>query len=174
MKDAFEASKDDFDNWVDKWDKALADGVFKDAPKIPGTAPQTSHDSFFGLQQSNPTDSINSSDADYWRAINAVADGGVEMQRIDESDTGVSPLASDGPNPVRRETEGPDQELEPRQLGLTFSEDDIRQLEEMKVKLHELENKIAAMDDKGDYESRVKAMIDKIGELSDKMCRPKN
>jgi hypothetical protein len=44
----------------------------------------------------------------------------------------------------------------------------------MKVKLHELEDKIAAMDDKGDYESQVKAMIEKIGELSDKMCRPKN
>lgn len=170
MKDAFEASKDDFDSWVDKWDKALADGVFKDAPKIPGTAPQTSQDSFFGLQQSNPTDSINSSDADYWRAINSVADGGVEMQRIDESDA----VSVDLPNPVRKSTDGMDQELKPAPLGLTFSEEDIKKLEEMKVKLHELENKIAAMDDKGNYESQVKAMLEKIGELSDKMCRPKN
>ena len=66
-----------------------------------------------------------------------------------------------------------DQELKPGPLGLTFSEEDIKKLEEMKVKLHELENKIAAMDDKG-YESEVKAMIEKIGEISDKMCRPKN
>jgi hypothetical protein len=170
MKDAFEASKDDFDSWVDKWDKAIADGVFKDVPKIPGTAPQTSQDSFFGLSQTNPTDSINLSDADYWRAISDVADGGVEMQRIDESDA----VSVDLPNPVRKSTDGMDQELKPAPLGLTFSEEDIKKLEEMKVKLHELEDKIAAMDDKGDYESQVKAMIEKIGELSDKMCRPKN
>jgi hypothetical protein len=169
MKDALEASKDDFENWVDKWDKALADGVFKDSPKIPSTAPQTSQDSFFGLQQSNPTDSINSSDADYWRAISSVADGGVEMQRIDESDA----VSVDLPNPIRKSTEGADQDLKPGSLGITFSEDDIRQLEEMKVKLHELENKIAAMDDKGDYEAKVKSMIEKIGEISNKMCYPK-
>jgi hypothetical protein len=169
MNDAFDASKEDFDGWVDKWDKALKSGVFNDAPKIPSTAPHTSQDSFFGLQQTNPTDSIRSSDADYWRAISSVADGGVEMQRIDESDA----VSVDLPNPVRKSTEGTDQDLKPAPLGLTFSEEDVRKLEEMKIKLHELENKIAAMEDKGDYESQVKAMIDKIGELSDKMCRPK-
>lgn len=169
MKDAFEASKDDFDNWVDKWDKALENGVFKDAPKLPSTAPQTSQDSFFGLQQTNPTDSIDSADADYWRAISAVADGGVEMQRIDEADA----VSVNLPNPIRHSTEGKDQDLDSERLGLTFSEDDIKQLEEMKVKLHELENKIATMEEKGEYESQVKSMLKKISELSDKMCRPK-
>ena len=170
MKDAFESSKEDFDGWVDKWDKALKGDIFKDAPKLPSTAPQTSDNSFFGLQQTNPTDSINSSDADYWKAISSVADGGVDMQRIDESKVGDSP--SDGPNPVRRETEGRDQELEPRPLGATFDEEDIKSLEEMKVKLYELENKIASMDDK-DYGAQVKAMIEKIDDLSNKMCRAK-
>ena len=173
MKDAFESSKDDFDGWVDKWDKALKADIFKDAPKLPSTAPHTSDDSFFGIQQSNPSDSISSSDASYWKAISSVADGGVDMQRIDESDMGVSPLAGDGPNPVRRETEGKDQQMDARPLGLTFDEEDIKSLEDMKVKLHELENKIASMDER-DYGSQVKAMIDKIDELSNKMCRVKN
>lgn len=172
MKDAFESSKEDFDGWVDKWDKALKGDIFKDSPKLPSTAPQTSDNSFFGLQQTNPTDSISSSDADYWKAISSVADGGVDMQRIDESDMGNSPLASDDPNPVRRETEGKDQELDSRPLGLTFDEEDIKSLEDMKLKLHELENKIASMDDK-DYGAQVKAMIEKIDELSNKMCRAK-
>jgi hypothetical protein len=168
MKDALEASKDDFDNWVDKWDKALQSDIFKDAPKPPSTSKHTSDDSFFGLQQSNQTDSIQSSDSDYWRAINAVADGGVDMQRIDESDS----ISVNLPNPIRKSTEGKDQGFEPNSLGLTFTEDDIKKLEEMKVKLHELQNKIAAMDDK-DYSPQINAMISKIDELSDKMGQVK-
>lgn len=168
MKDAFEVTKDDFDGWVGKWDKAVADGIFKDPPKPPSTSTHTSDNSFFGLRQDNPTDSINSSDADYWRAINAVADGGVDM-RIDETS---EPTAEDASNPVRKGTEGPDSALTDAAIGVTFSEEDIKKLEEMKVKLHELENKIAAMDDKK-YETQVKAMIEKIDDLSNKMCRVK-
>ena len=168
MKDALEASKDDFDNWVDKWDKALQSDIFKDAPKPPSTSKHTSDDSFFGLQQSNQTDSIQSSDSEYWRAINAVADGGVDMQRIDESDA----ISVNLPNPIRKSTEGKDQDLEPNSLGLTFTEDDIKKLEEMKIKLHELQSKIAAMDEK-DYSSQINAMISKIDELSDKMGQVK-
>ena len=168
MKDALEASKDDFDNWVDKWDKALQSDIFKDAPKPPSTSKHTSDDSFFGLQQSNQTDSIQSSDSEYWRAINAVADGGVDMQRIDEADA----ISVSLPNPIRKSTEGKDQDLEPNSLGLTFTEDDIKKLEEMKIKLHELQSKIAAMDEK-DYSSQISAMISKIDELSDKMGQSK-
>jgi len=172
MKDALEASKDDFDNWVDKWDKALQSDIFKDAPKPPSTSKHASDDSFFGLQQSNQTDSIQSSDSEYWRAINAVADGGVDMQRLDEADMGVAPLAGASPNPVRRETEGKDQNLDPRPLGSTFDEDDIKSLEDAKMKLYDLESKVATMDDK-DYSPQIKAMIAKIDELSDKMGQVK-
>jgi hypothetical protein len=164
---------DAFDDWVDKWDKAVQDGVFKDAPKPPSTCTHTSKDSFFGPRQDDHTSDIKSSDSEYWRAIHSVADG-VEMQRLDEADMGVSPLAGESPNPVRRETEGKDQELEPRPLGVTFDEEDVKSLESMKVKLHELERKVALMDGEKDYGSQVKAMIEKIDELSNKMCRPKN
>jgi hypothetical protein len=171
MKDAFEASKEDFDNWVDKWDKALQSDIFKDAPKPPSTCKHTSSDSFFGLQQSNPTDSIDSSDSDYWRAINAVADGGVDVQRIDEA-VSVSTVSEDPPNPVRRGTEGKDQNLDAGALASTFDEKDIDDLGDMKKKLHDLECKVAVMDDK-DYQSQIKSLISKIDELSDKMGRIK-
>lgn len=169
MTDAFDASKEDFNSWVDKWDKALEAGIFKDTPKIPSTAPQTSQDSFFGLQQTNPTDSINSSDADYWRAINSVADGGVEVQRIDEAEA----VSIDLPNPIRHSTEGEDQKLSPEAINATFDEEDIKSLEEMKLKLYDLETKVAAMEDKQDYQAKIKSMIEKISEISDKMSRPK-
>lgn len=170
MRESMDNAKQEFDGWVDKWDAALQKGIFGDSKKIPSTSPGTSDESFFGLRQDNPTDAINSSDSDYWRAINAVADGGVDTQRLDEADMGVAPLASPTPNPVRRGTEGKDQDLEPRQLGVTFSKEEIEELDSMKKKLHELECKAAEMGE-NDYGAQIKSMIKKIDELSDKLGR---
>lgn len=168
MKDAFESSKDDFDGWVAKWDKAVQDKVFGDAPKIPSTGDATSDFSFFGLRQDNHTADIRSSDADYWNAINSVADGGVDMQRLDESDA----VSVDIPNPIRKSTEGKDQELAPAQLGVTFDEKDILDAEKMKADLHELGSKSAEMGD-DDHSAKIEGMIKKLDDLSDRMCRPK-
>lgn len=159
--------KDDFDSWVDKWDKAQEQGIFKDAPKLPSTADQTSNDSFFGFRQDNHTDSISSSDAEYWKAINSVADGEIDMQRIDEASD------NDPPNPVRKGTEGPDSALDGNAVGETFNEDDVNKLAEMKIKLHDLHSKVAEMGEKK-YEEQIKALIEKIQQLSDKMGRLKN
>lgn len=169
MTNGLDGAKDDFDDWVGKWEKALEDGIFKDAPKPPSTSDHTADQSFFGFRNDNHTDSINSSDSDYWRAINAVADGGVDFQRLDES---KEPTEMDGPNPVRKGTEGPDSDLTDKAVSATFNEDDVNKLAEMKVKLHELRNKIAEMGDKT-YEDQVKALLEKIEELSNKMGRVK-
>ena len=168
MRESFEAGKDDFDSWVAKWDKAVNDGVFGKPESLPSTADATSDFSFFGLRQDNPTSDINAGDAAYWSAINSVADGGVEMQRLDEADA----ISVDLPNPIRKSTEGKDQNLEPHELGLTFDEKDISDLAAMKLKLHELGSKAAEMDD-DDQMSQIEAMIRKIDDLSDRMCRPK-
>lgn len=165
MKNLFESSKETFDNWVDQWDKALKSDIFKDAPKPAVTSKQTSDDSFFGLQQTNPTPEINSTDVQYWNAINSVADGGVEMQRLDETDA----ISINLPNPVRNSTEGKDQDLTDKALSVTFNVEDIENLEELKIKLYELESKAAKMDDKN-YEKQIKSIIKEIDELSNKMC----
>lgn len=172
MKEGFEAAKDDFDNLVSKWDKALKDGIFGDTAKLPSTGDATSDFSFFGPRNDNPSRDIDSSDSAYWNAISSLADGGVDMQRLDEADTGVAPLAGLDPNPVRRGTEGKDQELSPQSLGLTFDEKDISELESLKTKLHDLGSKSAEMGEK-DYVDQIDAMIRKIDELSDNMGRPK-
>jgi hypothetical protein len=163
-----ESFKQDFDGWVEKWDAALKKGIFDAPSSPPSTCKSTSDDSFFGFRHDNHTDSIERSDSEYWRAIDAVASGGVEMQRLDEADTGVAPLAGPGPNPVRRGTEGKDQDMEPRQIGATFTKEELDDLDEMKKKLHDLHSKAAAMDDK-DYSSQIQAMIKKIDDLSDKL-----
>lgn len=166
MSDPMERQKQDFDGWLEKWDSALEKGIFGDSLKPPSTSKPTSDESFFGLRQDNPTDSIDSADAQYWRAIDSVADGGVEMQRLDEVDS----VSLNLPNPVRKSTEGKDQDLKPGPLGLTFSEEDLLELEDMKKKLHELESKAAVMDGKN-HASQIESMIKKIDHLSDRLGR---
>lgn len=168
MSDSMERAKQDFDAWVSKWDAALEKGIFDPPATPPSTCKATADSSFFGFRQDNHTDSIERSDSEYWRAINAVADGGVEVQRLDEADMGVAPLANPNPQPVRRETEGKDQDLEPRQLGVTFTSEDLEELDSMKKKLHDLGSKVAEMDG-DDRKSQIEAMIKKIDELSDKL-----
>jgi hypothetical protein len=168
MKDAFESSKEDFDGWVAKWDKALNDGIFGRPENLPSTADATSDFSFFGPRNDNPTSDIKDSDSAYWRAIDSVADGGVEMHRLDESDA----VSVDIPNPIRKSTEGKDQELKPEQLGLTFDEKDISELEKMKIKLHDLGSKSAEMGSDDNFD-KIEGMIRQLDDLSDRMCRPK-
>lgn len=168
MKSNFEAAKDEFDDLVSKWDKALNSDIFKSAPSIPSTADQTSINSFFGPMHSNPTDEIKDADAKYWNAINSTASGvDIPMERLDEVYS-LKSLVED-PNPIRKGTEGKDQELTPTALGVTFSEEDVESLADMKSKLHELGNKMASMEGK-DYSSQIKELISKIDDLSDKMC----
>jgi hypothetical protein len=73
MSDFMDKQKVEFDDFVDKWEKALEQGLFKDA-ELPVVNPQTSDDSFFGFSNKNPTNSLSLSDNEYWSAINSAAD----------------------------------------------------------------------------------------------------
>jgi hypothetical protein len=88
------------------------------------------------------------------------------MQRIDEADA----ISVNLPNPIRKSTEGKDQDLGALQVGSTFSNEDLEELEEMKKKLHDLGSKAAEMENK-DYSTQISAMIKKIDDLSDKLGR---
>lgn len=166
MRDSIEKSKQDFDGWVEKWDDALRKGIFGDSPKPSSTCKNTSDQSFFGLRNDNHTDSIEDSDVAYWSAINSVADGGVDMARLDESE----PISTNLPNPIRRSTEGKDQNLDSKAVDSTFDEFDLLELEDMKKKLHDLESKAAA-NQEDDRRSQIEAMMKRIDSLSDKLGR---
>lgn len=162
-------SQEEFDDFVSKWEKAQKEGIFPSAPKLPSTSTPTGKSSFFGPIDTNPTDSINQSDSDYWKAIYATGDG-VDFGPINESDS-----KEVIENPIRRDSEGKDQDMAPYQLGATFSEEDIKSLEEMKVKLHELQSKVATLEDedKNKYDPQIKSLLSKIDELSDKLSHTK-
>jgi hypothetical protein len=166
MSESMDNAKSDFDGWLDKWDAALQKGIFDAPSNPPSTSKSTSDEGFFGFRQDNHTDSIEKVDSEYWRAINSVADGGVEIQRLDEADA----ISVNLPNPIRKSTEGKDQDLGALQVGSTFSNEDLEELEEMKKKLHDLGSKAAEMENK-DYSTQISAMIKKIDDLSDKLGR---
>ena len=60
--------------------------------------------------------------------------------------------------------------MEPDQLGVTFSEEDIEELDKMKKKLHELESKVASMDG-NDRKTDISGLLKRIEDLSDKLGR---
>ena len=65
--------KEEFDDYVAKWEKAQQDGIFQN-PETPEVNPQTSTGSFFGFTHTNPTHDVNQTDKEYWNAINSAAD----------------------------------------------------------------------------------------------------
>jgi hypothetical protein len=77
-------------------------------------------------------------------------------------------------NPIFMNTIGKDQDLKPAQMDATFSEQDVEDLAEMKMKLYDLENKINAADSlskAGKYKTQLENLKNQIDDLSDRMCR---
>lgn len=170
MRENFEVQKDQFLSFVDKWDKAQQEKIFDDLPKPRGTSDQTADVSFFGAFNSNPTDSLNDADTAYWDAIYKTSIDNLASNSNNDV-LNESNRQKYSPNPMKVDTGGADQELEPLQLGLTFDEEDLKKLETMKIDLYDLECKVAEMDDEKSQkiQSKIKDLKSKIDELSTDM-----
>lgn len=174
MRENFELHKDEFLNYVDQWEKAQKENIFGDDSKPAGTSPQTSNLSFFGAIDSNPTESPRDTDLAYWSAIYQTSIDNLASSSnnvITEQDAEKLKHQEKSPNPIKSETEGKDQDLQPKQLGVTFTEEDFKNLEEMKIKLHDLESKLAEMNDEKSQtiQSQINSLKDKIDEISTSM-----
>lgn len=191
----FTTSKEEFSDFCDKWDKALQSGIFDDAPKPSTPSSQTAEPSFFGPLNTHPTDAPSDVDVKYWdaiyRASNHAGDTPDPLYAAEQLDSqlmrdhdrrlaGLPPLNEEHkkhrefpPNPVSIDTGGKDQDLSPESLGLTFDEEDIKSLEDLKHKLFELENKVATALGKGEsdksFQSQINNMKKRIDDLSTKM-----
>lgn len=195
--------KQTFDSWVDMWDKAQEDGVFDDAPgpHIPST--QTSGESFFGLHNTHPTDRASDADVAAWSDINNTTDTSGHFfgadspvmpsetglmqenkkvqEATDRSTSWTDPKKGENPdyppNPFCVDTGGKDQELKPNQLGMTFDEKDIEELDGIKKKLYELEVKMLTSEVNGkktdSIETQIENLKNKIDNLSSKMSYAK-
>jgi len=196
MNDYMQDFKDDMDNYTAKWEKALEDGVFDNADgEIPSLNQQTSKDSFFGFSNTNPTSEPAASDSEYWNAINSASEDHASSPHplnevMAEAAWEGTPIPQDLPqavrgeghkqspsNPQARDSMGMDQELKKQSLGMTYTQEELSKLAEIKTTLYDLEAKMLTSlgmgDDKG--ASKVSAQIQKVkkemNELSDEIGR---
>lgn len=180
MPNEYDVQSDAFEDWCQKWDQAQEKGIFDDAPRPGATSPQTSEESFFGLQNTHPTSSPSESDVDYWRNVHfAVSQGDVtpdplKPQLLQEGELQKFKKGYP-PNPMYAYSQGKDQKIAPRQLDITFDEEDIKQLADLKRELYELEGQVGSADVNGKstkkIESRIESLKQRIDELSDSMGR---
>jgi len=181
---SIEAQKDQFDTWCDKWEKAMSNGTFDDAPKQRTTPCQTADVSYFGPANTHPTEDIKDADVQYWNTVYDMSrnagdapDVVLHENKIDSAKqaAATAKAMSQSPNPIRAASVGQDQAMEPGPLGVTFTPEQIQELAEMKIKLHGLQDKIAALDGEGKGDKKVESTISslrsKIDELSDALGR---
>lgn len=146
-----EKQKTEFDNFVNMWDKALEKGIFK-AEEMPKVNSQTAQSSFFGFTNTNPTEEINKTDNDYWNAIyNTSSDHASGTNVLNEEEHRTIPS-----NPQARDSLGSDQDMKSQQLGVTYSNEDLEKIAEIKKELYELEVKYNTSMGFGDYKSQKK------------------
>jgi len=58
-----------FEDWCSKWEKAQEDGLFDDAQKAHVPTPNMADHSYFGPNDTHPTDSVKAPDAEYWNQV---------------------------------------------------------------------------------------------------------
>lgn len=162
--DSIESWKDDIDKYSGMWEKALADGVFKDAPK-----PAAPKSSFFGLDQDYSEVPLDKTDSKYW---NDVYNQSVGKEQIlteeskpskDDIKNHTEKLANVH-NPIRPETVGKDAD---------YSEEiNLQELIDLKLALEKLEIKMntdEGLGQKNDVQTKMKSLKKQIDELSDSL-----
>ena len=186
MKDQQEEKRIEFDKWQDQWDKAMADGVFDDAPHVnqPSQDSVAREPNYFGMNANEPSEVINEVDAKYWKAISSVGAIGdapdpIEaVEKLDEAEgnkdvADVAKAILQSPNQIRQHTAGKDQDLTPQSLGQTFSEEELESLHELKIKLHNAQSMLNAYEVEGKstktVESEITNLKNKVDELSDSL-----
>jgi hypothetical protein len=173
---------DKFDTWVDQWEKAQKDGLFKNAPKPVSPSPQTGDSSFFGLVNTNNSKDIRDVDAEYWNQLHhrndpdpSIMSDAVDFQLTENKKANkVANAIFKATNPIRPNSTGEDQAMEPKQLGVIWSPDDLNKLSEMKVELEKMESKRNRADAEGRKTESVKSQLTKLRKEIDKLSNSMN
>lgn len=168
---------DQLNNWADKYQDALDNGVFGDEEKPHTPTPQTSdYNSFFGMQNSQPSSGVRDVDADYWQMVHQTADYSGDPMELIAEDKNVynkkeqevlAKSARDvaqAPNPVRSGSIGPDQDST-KSMGETWTVEDLEKLHDLKVQLHDIGSKMATLENNS-HDSKYEALKKQIDELS--------
>jgi hypothetical protein len=61
--------RDNLDKWMDQWEKAQSEDIFKDSAKPPVPTQNSQADDFFGNHRPQGTTRLNDVDAQYWNSV---------------------------------------------------------------------------------------------------------
>jgi hypothetical protein len=144
---------DDINKYAAIWDKAQAQGIFKDAPKPPVSSEPESTADFFGQLNTDEYDidsPLNEAEANYWKKVSRSAAGRSaynlplnEERKVAKKDIKKSSnrLGSTF-NPAYNNTVGKDQDIKvTKNWGVGGKE--LNDLEEFKKRLYDLEVKLS-------------------------------
>jgi chemotaxis protein histidine kinase CheA len=170
-------NKSELDKWADLYQKAVDDGVFKDAPE------PTKPDHFNFLNQPEEASSYNSAEAEYWDRVhqtNVFVDPlEVFNEDYDNPPKPIKPNMSNkelgdvaaskanAANPIEPSSVGKDQDYKPNLADV----EELQELHNMKVQLLELQGKLAASDAlaKSDDGDKIQKQIDKLQQAIDEL-----
>lgn len=168
---------DQLNNWADKYQSAVDSGVFGEKEDLHNPTPKTSgYDSFFGMQNTQPSSGVRDVDADYWNMVHQTVDyGGDPMELLAENKNTHNKKEQEAlaksakgvaqsPHPVRTGSIGTDQDSE-KAMGMTWTVEDLEKLHDLKAQLHDLGNKMATMEN-NDHDSKYEELKKKIDDLS--------
>ncbi len=164
------------EDWADMIEKAEKEGVFDDGPDEPSVGQQTSDSSFFGLQNTNASEEPSEKDVMRWNQVYDLSQGNsnVISEELSKKEKGdAATKIAQTPNPIRQSSVGKDQDLDPRPLGQTYTDEELNKLGELKIKLHDLEDKINAYEGNaetgGKLDSQIEGLKKQIDDLSDSL-----
>lgn len=181
--------KDQFDKWVDMWDKVSAEFAAESAEsKQQAKAKAVSTHSYFGMQSvtpdEEPSDAKMLTESDHFREIyyrslkvNKMLNEEEENADFQTSGPGKTKFTQ---NPVHFASHGQDQSPspnEPVRVTPNFTDGpQLQELNDLKIKLEKLESTLLAADIKGegksDYKSQLDQLRKKIDKLSDSLVLP--
>jgi hypothetical protein len=168
-----------FNNWVDQWDKALKDGIFKDIPKeeIKISNNEPSKESFFGDLNINQNSAPSKEEVEYWNDVNNYSEDVVlneEKAKIKELAKNTT-KSGNSANHVDVNTVGSDSKHHHKKGFATNVS--INKLIELKDKLYKLENDCFTKEALGKDYKKVEKEIEKlhsiIDEISDELNQEK-
>lgn len=167
-------STESLDSYIEKWEKALADGAFESKKPPTPSSHSAGQSSFFGLDSKSTRAEVSDEDLKTWDQIyrNELEDEGM-LQEATEDVKKTTKDRLSSPNPIYPYSTGKDQEMGKKQLGLTYSPNELRELAELKINLHDLQDKLNSFEGKGQVskqlESKIASLHKKIDELSDSL-----
>lgn len=138
-------SKEQFDKWVSDWDSAVKGGFLDKA-------------------------AINGADEETEAEVGVSADSELIQEEVKVNPKDMAKAMVNSPNPIKPHTMGMDQDMtDPVSMGATYDVADLEQLNDLKVKLHGLLDKLNTMHGFGEATSKLESKIAEVQKQIDEI-----